>query len=37
MREESGRHFDPEIIAGMLTIAARFDEIARRFADSPES
>ena len=37
MRQESGRHFDPEILAGMLTIAARFDDIAQRFSDSPAS
>ena len=36
MRQESGRHFDPEILEGMLAIAARFDEIAQRFSDFPE-
>ena len=35
MREERGRHFDPDILDAMLTIAARFDEIARRFSDAP--
>ncbi len=35
MREESGRHFDPEILEIMLSIAGRFDEIARRFSDDP--
>jgi putative two-component system response regulator len=35
MREESGRHFDPEILQVMLSIAGRFDEIARRFSDDP--
>ena len=33
MREESGRHFDPEILSCMLSIAGRFDEIAQRFSD----
>ena len=33
MREESGRHFDPEILKTMLAIAGRFDEIAQRFSD----
>ena len=33
MREESGRHFDPEILKIMLAIAGRFDEIAQRFSD----
>ena len=36
MREESGRHFDPEILSSMLSIAGRFDEIAQRFSDIPE-
>ena len=36
MREESGRHFDPEILSCMLSIAGRFDEIAQRFSDFPE-
>jgi putative two-component system response regulator len=36
MREESGRHFDPEILNCMLAIATRFDEIAQRFADYPD-
>lgn len=31
---ERGKHFDPEIIDGLLTIAPRFAEIALRFADS---
>jgi putative two-component system response regulator len=35
MREESGRHFDPEILSCMLSIAGRFDEIAQRFSDFP--
>jgi putative two-component system response regulator len=35
MRQESGRHFDPDIIIGMLAIAARFAHIAERFSDSP--
>lgn len=37
MREESGRHFDPEVLKGMLAIATRFDEIAQRFSDEPAS
>lgn len=35
MREESGRHFDPEILKTMLAIARNFDEIAQRFSDFP--
>ena len=34
MREERGRHFDPDIVDAMLRIAPRFDDIARRFADA---
>lgn len=33
MRREGGRHFDPEILAGMLAIAPSFAEIANRFSD----
>lgn len=36
MSEERGRHFDPDILDTMLSIADRFDEIARRFSDSCE-
>ena len=31
---ERGKHFDPEVIDRLLTIAPRFAEIALRFADS---
>lgn len=34
LERERGKHFDPEIIDGLLTIAPRFAEIALRFADS---
>lgn len=37
MRSERGRHFDPEILDGMLSIASDFEGIARHFADAPES
>jgi putative two-component system response regulator len=37
MRQESGRHFDPDILEGMLIVAPRFAHIADRFSDSPES
>jgi len=35
MSDERGRHFDPDILDGMLAIAGRFDDIAQRFADFP--
>ena len=31
---ERGKHFDPEVIDRLMTIAPRFAEIALRFADS---
>jgi putative two-component system response regulator len=37
MRAERGRHFDPDILDAMLSIASRFEDIARCFADTPES
>ena len=33
MREERGKHFDPQVLDAMLAIAPHFEEIARRFAD----
>ena len=36
MREERGRHFDPDILDCMLENAAQFAEIARCFADPGE-
>lgn len=33
MRAEKGRHFDPDILECMLSIASRFEDIARSFAD----
>ena len=35
MRGERGRHFDPDILDGLLSIAASFEDIARCFADEP--
>jgi putative two-component system response regulator len=34
MRGEKGRHFDPDILECMLTIAPRFKDIASSFADA---
>ena len=34
MREERGKHFDPDILDGMLEIAPQFEDISRCFADS---
>ena len=33
MRGEKGRHFDPDILECMLSIAPRFADIAHSFAD----
>jgi response regulator RpfG family c-di-GMP phosphodiesterase len=35
MAQESGRHFDPEILAVMLSIADQFQQIAQEFTDAP--
>jgi putative two-component system response regulator len=37
MRQERGRHFDPDILDAMLSIAPSFEDIARCFADTPET
>jgi len=34
MRGEKGRHFDPDILDCMLSIASRFEDIASSFADT---
>ncbi|HPF87336.1 MAG TPA: HD domain-containing protein [Candidatus Limiplasma sp.] len=36
IREESGKHFDPELVEAFLAVSDQFDEIARIFSDANE-
>jgi putative two-component system response regulator len=36
MLVERGRHFDPDIVDALESVAAKFAEIAQNFRDEPE-
>jgi putative two-component system response regulator len=36
IREQSGRHFDPDVVDAFLALAGEFDAIAKRFSDEGE-